>query len=228
MHDIVEVIDDISVIKAKPPETPEELARRFVNAMKEVSAPEPEEPETADYGFIVRESAEYAGYKTMSGPVEPCVVAMDDLIPEEDAAAVAISQQDDIGEQCDADPAPTTGRRLIDADTVVHWQSYEDETESYQEYTGTISDLLDQMTDEGCPDSVSVLPPAQPGWIQVTERLPEDGDYKPFSYYDDGAVLFCTKDGKIGFGWYYESTKQWANEDDKSPGEVIKWMPILG
>lgn len=65
-------------------------------------------------------------------------------------------------------------------------------------------------------------------WIPCSERFPEDGDYKPFSYYDDGAVLFCTKDGKIGFGWYYESTKQWANEDDKSPGEVIKWMPIPG
>ena len=77
-------------------------------------------------------------------------------------------------------------------------------------------------------DTISNLPPAQPEqrWIPVSERLPEDGDYKPFSYYEDGAVLFCTKDDKIGFGWCYESTKQWANEDDKSPGEVIAWMPL--
>lgn len=58
MHDIVEVIDnictiktDISVIKAKTPETPEELARKFVDAVKEnLSAPEPEEPEEAEIG----------------------------------------------------------------------------------------------------------------------------------------------------------------------------------
>ncbi len=61
-------------------------------------APETEEPETAESGFIVRESAEDAGYKTMSGPIKPCVVAMDDLIPEEEAAAVAISQQEGTGE----------------------------------------------------------------------------------------------------------------------------------
>ena len=63
-------------------------------------------------------------------------------------------------------------------------------------------------------------------WIPCSERLPEDDDYKPFSYYEDGAVLFCTKNGKVGFGWYYESTKEWANEDDHTPGEVIAWMPI--
>ena len=63
-------------------------------------------------------------------------------------------------------------------------------------------------------------------WILCSERLPEDDDYKPFSYYEDGAILYCTKDGKIGFGWYYESTKEWANEDDGYPGEVVAWMPL--
>ena len=63
-------------------------------------------------------------------------------------------------------------------------------------------------------------------WIPVAERLPEDDDYKPFSYYEDGAVLFCTENGNIGFGWYYESTKEWANEDDAVPGKVIAWMPL--
>lgn len=62
-------------------------------------------------------------------------------------------------------------------------------------------------------------------WIPVSERLPEDDDYKPFSYYEDGAVLFCTKNGKIGFGWYYNSTKEWANEDDRYE-DVIAWMPL--
>lgn len=76
--------------------------------------------------------------------------------------------------------------------------------------------------------AVQALPPAQPElkWIPCSERLPKDDDYKPFSYYEDGAVLFCTKNGNVGFGWYYESTNEWANEDDHTPGEVIAWMPL--
>lgn len=53
MHDIVEVIDNVVMCQEEDKteqETPEELARRFVNAMKEVSAPEPEEPEEAEIG----------------------------------------------------------------------------------------------------------------------------------------------------------------------------------
>ena len=53
MEDIIAVADSIcahsEVIEEKK-ETPEELARRFVNAMKEVSALEPEEPEEAESG----------------------------------------------------------------------------------------------------------------------------------------------------------------------------------
>lgn len=62
-------------------------------------------------------------------------------------------------------------------------------------------------------------------WIPCSERLPEDNDYKPFSYYEDGAVLICAKSGSIGFGWYYESTKSWANEDDRGV-DVIAWTPL--
>ena len=65
----------------------------------------------------------------------------------------------------------------------------------------------------------------EPQWIPCSERLPEDDDYKPFSFYEDGAVLYSTASGNVGFGWYYESTKEWANEDDNYPGEVIAWMP---
>lgn len=57
MHDIVEVIDNVVLCKEDDKtekETPEELARRFVEAMKEVSvevlAPDPEEPEEAESG----------------------------------------------------------------------------------------------------------------------------------------------------------------------------------
>ena len=62
--------------------------------------PETEEPETAESGFIVHVSADDLDevYKAMCDSAVPCVVAMDDLIPEEEAAAVAISQQEGTGE----------------------------------------------------------------------------------------------------------------------------------
>ena len=73
MHDIVEVIDDISVIKAKPPETPEELARRFVNAMKEtISAepgPDPEEEEAPETVEGEPETVETAVEEEQEEPV---------------------------------------------------------------------------------------------------------------------------------------------------------------
>lgn len=54
--------------------------------------------------------------------------------------------------------------RLIDADTVVHWQSYDDEHETFPEHTGTISDFLDTMTDEGCPEAVDAVPVRRGHW----------------------------------------------------------------
>lgn len=48
--------------------------------------------------------------------------------------------------------------RLIDADTVVHWQSYDDEHETFPEHEGTIAEFLDSMTDEGCPGVVDAVP----------------------------------------------------------------------
>ena len=48
--------------------------------------------------------------------------------------------------------------RLIDADIVVHWESYDDEHESFTRHSGTIAEFLDQMTDEGCPETVDAVP----------------------------------------------------------------------
>lgn len=74
MEDIIEVIDSIcahsEVIEEKK-ETPEELARKFVEAMKEVSAPEQEEPEEAESG------SEEDG----TGPEETKVVEQDQEEP---------------------------------------------------------------------------------------------------------------------------------------------------
>lgn len=55
--------------------------------------------------------------------------------------------------------------RLINADTIVHWQSYDDEHETFPEQTGTIADLINQMTEEGCPDAVNAVPMVHGRWI---------------------------------------------------------------
>ena len=47
--------------------------------------------------------------------------------------------------------------RLIDAETVVHWEAYDDEHESFTRHSGTIAEFLDQMTDEGCPETVDAV-----------------------------------------------------------------------
>lgn len=89
MHDIVEVIDnictiktDISVIKAKTPETPEELARKFVNAMKEtISAepgPDPEEEEEEE----AEEEPEAEPEAEPEEPEKPVGRRADDLPPK--------------------------------------------------------------------------------------------------------------------------------------------------
>lgn len=56
-------------------------------------------------------------------------------------------------------------------------------------------------------------------------RLPGEDDYTPFQNYEDGVVLYCSKGGEVGLGWYYPSTRQWANEEDEGV-DVIAWMPI--
>ena len=48
--------------------------------------------------------------------------------------------------------------KLINADLVVHWEAYDDEHESFTRYSGTIAEFLDQMTDEGCPETVDAVP----------------------------------------------------------------------
>ncbi len=82
-------------------------------------APETEEQVTAESALVVHVSADDVDevYKAMRESAVPCVVAMDDLIPEEEAAAVAISQQEDTVEQ--HDDVPAHGRRLIDADALI-------------------------------------------------------------------------------------------------------------
>ena len=57
--------------------------------------------------------------------------------------------------------------RLINADATVHYQTYDDEHEDFQEHESTIADFLDKMTDEGCPNPVDAVPVIHGRWIET-------------------------------------------------------------
>lgn len=94
MHDIVEVIDNVVLCKEEDKteqETPEELARKFVEAMKEVYALEPEEPEEAESGSetAVEPDIQGAVEKTVKS-TEAAVEAWKDMTQSADAAAEGV------------------------------------------------------------------------------------------------------------------------------------------
>ena len=67
--------------------------------------------------------------------------------------------------------------------------------------------------------------------IPMTERPPEEDDYKPCYGYDDGAVWWLNDIGMMGLGWYYTSTENWAFYDEITHeegivGNVIAWRPL--
>lgn len=81
--------------------------------------------------------------------------------------------------------------KLINADMVVHWQSYDDEHEIFQDHEGTIAEFLDAMTDEGCPGSVSVLPSALQEAIRRIETKVDEVYGYPKTEYAEGYVNAC-------------------------------------
>ena len=50
-----------------------------------------------------------------------------------------------------------TMSKYIDADLYVEMQIYDDEHEEWSWWNGTIEELLDQWTEEGCPSAVDIV-----------------------------------------------------------------------
>ena len=90
--------------------------------------------------------------------------------------------------------------RLICADTVVHWQSYDDEHETFPEHEGTIAEFLDTMTDEGCPEAVDAVPVRRGRW----------------RHYE--GMLYCSECGTE----FYDDIMEWCGD------HVPKFCPNCG
>lgn len=69
-------------------------------------------------------------------------------------------------------------------------------------------------------DAIKALPPAQPGWIPCSERLPE--------MYDN--YIITTEDGMVVFGVYDPREEQWSRYDSIKSWwlygiKVLAWQP---
>ena len=103
---------------------------------------------------------------------------------------------------------------------------------------GTFMKRTVKTADEACwdlCDKLNYVPAIEekpePHWIPVTERYPEENDYRPCYGYEDGAVWWRNDTGLMGLGWYYPSTDKWAYYDEldrceKCVGNVVEWMPL--
>ena len=109
--------------------------------------------------------------------------------------------------------------RLIDADALIHELNNSHYPGAPYVDAGVsiaIGKVLDAPTIE-----------REPKWILCSEKMPEEDDYNSCIECLDGAVWYFTKNGTMGLGYYYESTKEWSTIYDlKTDGKVIAWMPL--
>ena len=104
--------------------------------------------------------------------------------------------------------------RLIDADALIG------ELHNYRFYDGDDRTIVYAVI-----ENQHTIEPQK--WIPCSERLPSEQDYKACYEAPNGTVWYCTSEGLIGLGWYYESTLEWANLNNEAiVGDVIGWMPL--
>ena len=110
--------------------------------------------------------------------------------------------------------------RLIDADTLVHWQSYDDEHETFPEESGTIADLINQMTMEGCPEPVDAVPVRRGRWIIRTRHE----HYPSGRAYEEIVCPFCGKVDHNGDGYFcgYCGARMDGKDGDHAEGTIQK------
>ena len=92
--------------------------------------------------------------------------------------------------------------RLINADTIVHYQTYDDEHEEFSEHESTIADFLDKMTDEGCPNPVDAVTVKHGRWMLGVSLWYCSECGSSYSYNDYAFCPYCgaKMDGKDGDG----------------------------
>lgn len=119
--------------------------------------------------------------------------------------------------------------KLINADLVVHWEAYDDEHESFTRHSDTIAEFLDQMTDEGCPETEQYDQGYERGfkagrkvvkpwkWTPCSEEMPQ----KKGRYIVTERNIFDNIE--VRFRYWNEDCKLWSGDQME---EVLAWCEI--
>lgn len=119
--------------------------------------------------------------------------------------------------------SPTTADVFIDDKKIENCRGFK-----FEHTAGNCAELtMYAFDDTEIEEDAVVIVDKTPQWIPVSERLPKEEDYRPCVENPDGAVWWKDSKGNIGLGWYYNSTKAWADLNDRGPkNEIVAWMRI--
>ena len=87
--------------------------------------------------------------------------------------------------------------RLIDADTPIHVQIYDDMTEEWRLKETTVAKALDYWADEGCPPTVDAVPVVRGRWkcISVGRYACSLCGFEPYYAGNIGTLRYCPNCG---------------------------------